>query len=265
MPQRKLDEAVQTPRHLLFREIVARPFARAVAALLALIGVAATLREVLLPEPAQVKLNFHRLWSLAWPWWLWLVVVLVALVVVILEGAVAAIRKREAEIAERGGRQRSRPFLTIEYNNNATEYEQDIADTVTIENIGEETALAITISTEPNTFNHATPRLGLPVNKVAVGAPEEEVVFGLEDMLRRLQRAFFKKQIRCAEVRIPLRLHYADRSGRTYITEYAAVYELSSVRIEDITGTTPNWTDLSPIMQPSLISGADSGAPGKTA
>src|ERR1043165_10175374 len=76
MPQRKLDEAVQTRRHLLFREIVARPFAKAVAALLALIGAAATLRELLLPEPAQVKLNFHRLWSLAWPWWLWLVVVL---------------------------------------------------------------------------------------------------------------------------------------------------------------------------------------------
>src|SRR5437588_350538 len=83
-----------TPRLTLLHEIAAKPFARAMVALLALLGTVATVRELALPEPAQAKLNFYRLWTLSWPWWLWVLVLLVTAVFVLFEGALAAATPR---------------------------------------------------------------------------------------------------------------------------------------------------------------------------
>jgi hypothetical protein len=78
-------------RGRFLREIVARPFAKAVASVMALLGAIATIREIVLPEAAQAKLNFYRLWSLDWPWWLWVILVLFALLVIVFESAYRAI------------------------------------------------------------------------------------------------------------------------------------------------------------------------------
>ncbi|MGZ5442063.1 MAG: hypothetical protein ACXW5U_11525 [Thermoanaerobaculia bacterium] len=68
--------------------------------MLTLLGTAATLRECALPEATQAKLNFYRLWSLDWPWWLWIIVVLAAALIVLFEGAYRIVRTRDLELNE---------------------------------------------------------------------------------------------------------------------------------------------------------------------
>lgn len=85
-------------RRNLFREILHGTIAKVIAAVLAILGTAATIRELVLPESTQAKLNFFRIWSLDWPWWLWMLVLLTAALTVLFEGAYRAIRKLEEEL-----------------------------------------------------------------------------------------------------------------------------------------------------------------------
>jgi hypothetical protein len=70
---------------------------------------------VLLPEYAQQKLNFYRIWSLDWPWWLWLIVVLLAAVCVIFEASYSAILKRQQELDARGEVSRPRIHAVFDW------------------------------------------------------------------------------------------------------------------------------------------------------
>src|SRR5437016_14246555 len=110
-----------TSRWVLLREIVGRSLSKSLVALLAFLGTAATFRELALPESVQAKLNFYRVWTLSWPWWLWAIVVLGAGVVVLFEGAVAAVRARQSRLEDLEHQLRPRPWLTVEYSANSTE------------------------------------------------------------------------------------------------------------------------------------------------
>lgn len=141
-----------------------------------------------------------------------------------------------------------RPFVTAEYSPNATEEELNVSDTLIFKNIGSEPALAIHIETHPKSFGEATPRLGWPVNQILPNETKETSVFSLDGMLHRIQRAVLACRGRYPELRIPLRVRYGDTKGRTWITEYAVLYYVGPPRIEDITGTVPEWTDLSDVV-----------------
>jgi hypothetical protein len=59
------DTTSHTSRLVLLREIVGRPLSKSLVALLAVLGTAATFRELALPESVQAKLNFYRIWTLS--------------------------------------------------------------------------------------------------------------------------------------------------------------------------------------------------------
>jgi hypothetical protein len=185
--------------------------------------------------------------------------------VVVFEGAVAAVRARQSRVEEVERALQSRPWLTAEYSNNATEEEPDVADTLILENIGSEPALAISIATEPSSFMQATPRLGLPLNTLLPHTKTEVVIFGLDGLLHRLRRRILEHRGKCPELRIPFRIQCADLHGRTWINEYAAVYYFNSVLIEDVTGRPPNWTELSDISAEQPLSPPRALAEARTA
>jgi hypothetical protein len=87
-------------RTSFIHEIASRPLFKVVVGMLAVLGTASTVRELFLPEQLQGKLNFYRLWSLSWPWYVWVIVVLAAVLVVVFEGAVAAVARRETLIRD---------------------------------------------------------------------------------------------------------------------------------------------------------------------
>lgn len=76
-------------------EIASRPLFKAVVIVLAVLGTASTVRELLFQEQLQAKLNFYKLWSLSWPWYVWVIVVLTAVLIVVFQGAFAAVVKRQ--------------------------------------------------------------------------------------------------------------------------------------------------------------------------
>lgn len=83
----------------LLGAIVTGPVSRVGGAVLSILGVIATVREIALPEATQAKLNFYRIWSLDWPWWLWVIVVLSVALVILFEGAYRIVRKLRDRIA----------------------------------------------------------------------------------------------------------------------------------------------------------------------
>ena len=64
------------------------------------LGLLSTVRELMLPEATQQKLNLHNLLTLSWPWYVWVLAILAVLLFVVFEGAYAAVSRREQALAD---------------------------------------------------------------------------------------------------------------------------------------------------------------------
>lgn len=146
-----------------------------------------------------------------------------------------------------------RPWITVELIRNATEDERDLPDSLIFENVGEDVALGVDITTRPTKFAGATPRLEW--NSVARVLPgpdhkEEAPVFAIDSYMRRLRKALLPTwKPPFPDLRVPIDVAYSDRRERRWTSEYALVHNGVGTWVEDVTGRDPKWTDLSRVLE----------------
>jgi hypothetical protein len=142
----------------------------------------------------------------------------------------------------------ARPIITAEYNNNATEEEQNLCDTIIFENIGDETAMSIDFVTDPPTFgpHRSNPRLAWSaLTKLSPAEKGEVSVFGVESYLREMRTALGKRNGRVQDLRVPFIVTCGDRKKQSWTDIHALVFDGVAIKIENIAGREPRWTDLS--------------------
>lgn len=137
-----------------------------------------------------------------------------------------------------------RPFVTVDYKDNATEEERDLPETLTFKNIGHEAAIGLVVRTRPRQYAGKMPRLLWPVDELQPDNTDEKTVQHLPEMLRALYTSLGASR-RVEAVRIPLEVHYSDLKGRQWMDERVVVYNGYGLWVEAITINGPQWTDLS--------------------
>lgn len=139
-----------------------------------------------------------------------------------------------------------RPFITLEYSQNATEEEPNLCDTMIFENIGDETAVSIDFITEPPTFGYSKPYLAWgALTRLIPGDKKEVSVLSINTYVRDIRAAIKRRDRRVGDVRVPIIVTCSDRREQNWTNRHALVADEYSIRIEAITGRVPTWTDLS--------------------
>jgi hypothetical protein len=249
-------------RRDLLSEIIRGPASKAVGAVVTLLGLIATVREIALPEPAQAKLNFYRIWSLDWPWWLWTIVLLSAALMILFEGAYRAIRKREQEMAALAAQIAQltavRPLLIAEFlqepMNGSDSYSKGIfgaaspnanrtSDIIRITNIGDATATNVTID-----LGEKLPtKWCIHDKEIPILMPSQS--FETRAFVSQLVHSM-ARQVGADELRLPVNIRYDSyRNGnRTpWLTVCAIVLNRWTVTMGVLGETdTHEWTPLPP-------------------
>jgi hypothetical protein len=139
----------------------------------------------------------------------------------------------------------ARPFVTVEYSQNATEDEPNLYDTLCFENIGHDAAVSIDVSTNPPAFGSKQIRPHLVwgvVTKIKPGDKDEKSVEGFHSYLQEIRGAVTRREGKAADVVVPLVVSYSDTRGRRWSETHALRYNGYGVWVENVTNRDVVWT-----------------------